>query len=98
MSKIQNSYSWVCLDATQIHMVLQMADNMTWTNTSCTSDPHTLFYLAYNQVICYNPKSAHDYSVYYVEETAFPFFYLMLSHNSILNYTTLKISWVVTHY
>ena len=76
-----------------------MAVNTTWTNTSYSSDPHTLFYMAYNQVICYNPKSAHDYSVYYVEETAFPFKHLPNAipqfnielHNS-------EISWVVTHY
>ncbi len=69
-------------------MVYNMAPNMTWTNTSSSPDPYTLFYVAYNQVICYNPKSAHDYSMKHVEEIYFPF--LMLSHNSILNHITVK--------
>ncbi len=65
-----------------------MALNMTWTYTSISSDPHTLFYIAYNQFIYYNPNSTHDYSIEDVAEMSFP--YLMLSHNSILKHTTLK--------
>ncbi len=88
MSKRENLYSWVCQDVQQFQMVNNMAPNMNWTNTSYSSDPHTLFYIAYNQAICYSPKSAHDYSMKHVKETSFPL--LVLSHNSILNHITLK--------
>ena len=56
-------------------------------------------YVAYNQVICYNPKSSHDYSIEDVEETSFPFKHLP---NAIPQFNTephnSEISWVVTHY
>ncbi len=60
--KTFHSSTWFC----------NMAPNMTWTINFLFDLTHKPSYIAYSQVICYNPKSAHDYCVKHVEETSFP--------------------------